>query len=221
MTRERTREVHEDDPHDHDRGLSFDISTLMNRRRALGLFAVGGLATLVGCGSSSSESSDATASAATSASTPSTTPTVDGTAAATTETPEETGGPVPADGSKGVNVLSPSGIVHSDITSSFGSASGVAEGVPLTIALTILDVSTGGTPLAGAAVYPWHCDRATTRSIRPTRSTRTICGGYRRRTPMAPSRSRASSRPHTRAAGHTCTLRSSRASARPPGPDRS
>ena len=39
------------------------------------------------------------------------------------------------------------------------AAMGTAEGVPLTINLTILDVADGGTPLAGAAVYIWHCDR--------------------------------------------------------------
>jgi protocatechuate 3,4-dioxygenase beta subunit len=31
--------------------------------------------------------------------------------------------------------------------------------VPLSIELSVLDVSTGGTPLEGAAVYLWHCDR--------------------------------------------------------------
>ena len=51
----------------------------------------------------------------------------------TGEIPEETAGPFPGDGSNGVNVLSESGVVRSDITSSFGSASGVAEGVPVTV----------------------------------------------------------------------------------------
>ena len=36
--------------------------------------------------------------------------------------------------------------------------SGVAGGVPLNIALTIVSASTCA-PLAGAAVYLWHCDR--------------------------------------------------------------
>ena len=75
------------------------------------------------------------------------------------EVPEETAGPYPADGSNGVNVLTESGVVRSDITRSFGTGSAVAEGVPLTIAMTILDVQAGGTPVAGAAVYAWHCDR--------------------------------------------------------------
>jgi protocatechuate 3,4-dioxygenase beta subunit len=143
--------------HDHDRGLSWDLSTLMTRRRALQLAAVGGLAAVVGCGSSSGSSEDAaaTASSATTAA-----PTAPSTAATVTdEIPEETAGPFPADGSNGPNVLGESGIVRSDIRSSFGSASGTAEGVTVAIALTILDVAGGGAPREGAAVYLWHCDR--------------------------------------------------------------
>lgn len=55
-------------------------------------------------------------------------------------------------------MLVESGIVRSDIRSSFGDYSGRAEGVPLTIDLTIVTASSGA-PLAGAAVYLWHCDR--------------------------------------------------------------
>ena len=57
-----------------------------------------------------------------------------------------------------MNVLTASGIVRSDITTSFGDASGVAEGVPLTVKLTVLDTGNGSAPLAGAAVYLWHCN---------------------------------------------------------------
>ena len=144
----RTRSVHEDDPHDHDRGLAFDVSTLMSRRRALQLLAVGGLAALVGCGSTSAQG-DAAATATTESAAGS----------PVSEVPEETAGPYPADGSNGVDVLGQSGIVRSDITSSFGSASGTAAGGPLAIALTVVDVSAGGAPAEGAAVYLWHCDR--------------------------------------------------------------
>lgn len=74
--------------------------------------------------------------------------------------PEETQGPYPADGSNGIKVLTESGIVRSDLTSSFGSASGVAEGVPLSIALKVYDNGADGmSPYAGAAVYLWQCDR--------------------------------------------------------------
>jgi protocatechuate 3,4-dioxygenase beta subunit len=141
--------------HDHDRGLSFDLSTLMTRRRALQLAAAGGLAAVVGCGSSGG-SGEAASTAATAAATEEAAGT---TAALAAEVPEETAGPFPADGSNGPNVLTESGIVRSDITSSFGSASGTAEGVPVAISLTIIDVAAGGVPLEGAAVYIWHCDR--------------------------------------------------------------
>ncbi len=152
MATQRTQQVFEDDPHDHDRGLSFDVSTLMNRRRALQLVALGGLTTLVGCGSSSGSRTAGASSTTAAATTAATSSDVAG-------VPQETGGPYPADGSNGPNVLTESGIVRRDITTSFGSVSGSAQGVPLTINLKILDVSAGGTPLAGAAVYLWHCDR--------------------------------------------------------------
>ncbi|HSJ74275.1 MAG TPA: twin-arginine translocation signal domain-containing protein [Miltoncostaeaceae bacterium] len=139
--------------HDHDRGLQFDVSTLMTRRRALQLVAAGGLAAALGCGSSSSDSGG-TAAATTDAA-----GTAGAAAAATAAIPEETAGPYPADGSNNVNVLGESGIVRSDLTASFGSASGTAEGVPLAISLTVLDVAAGGAPVEGAAVYLWHCDR--------------------------------------------------------------
>ena len=141
--------------HDHDRGLSWDLSTLMTRRRALQLAAVGGLAAVVGCGSSDDGSGAATTTATTAESAPATT-------AATTEAseiPEETAGPFPADGSNGPDVLAESGIVRRDITSSIAGLSGTAQGVPLTIDLTILAVAAGGAPVEGAAVYAWHCDR--------------------------------------------------------------
>jgi protocatechuate 3,4-dioxygenase beta subunit len=50
-------------------------------------------------------------------------------------------------------------VVRRDITSSFGSSSAKADGVPLTVNLTLLDNSKGCVPLAGAAVYAWHCDK--------------------------------------------------------------
>ena len=145
-----------EETHDHDRGLQFDLSTLMTRRRALGLAALGGLGVVIGCGSSSEGSAGGTTTASASATTPATT---DEAAAAAAEIPEETAGPFPADGSNGVNVLTESGVVRSDIVSSFGSASGTAEGVPMALEMTIIDVAGGGGVLPGAAVYVWHCDR--------------------------------------------------------------
>jgi len=55
-------------------------------------------------------------------------------------------------------VLTAAGVVRRDIRSSFAGLSGTADGVPLTIALTIVSASTCA-PLANRAVYIWHCDR--------------------------------------------------------------
>jgi protocatechuate 3,4-dioxygenase beta subunit len=143
MTQDDTDHVHE-----HDLGLSHDLPTLLSRRRLLGFLGGAGALALAGCdvGSTSADTST-TDTASTSAS-----------SSSSDEIPEETGGPFPGDGSNGVNVLTASGIVRSDITTSFGDASGVAEGVPLTVKLTVLDTGNGSAPLAGAAVYLWHCN---------------------------------------------------------------
>ncbi|MFN3216974.1 MAG: 3,4-dioxygenase subunit beta [Acidimicrobiales bacterium] len=78
-------------------------------------------------------------------------------ATVTEEIPDETAGPFPGNGSNGPDVLSEQDVVRSDITRSIGSASGVAEGVPLTFTMAIIDVASK-TPLVGGAVYAWHCD---------------------------------------------------------------
>jgi protocatechuate 3,4-dioxygenase beta subunit len=130
---------------EEDRGLLYDVRTLIDRRRALGLF--GGFtaaALLAACSSSSSGAGSATTTTAA--------------PGELTEVPEETGGPYPGDGSNGPNVLGDSGIVRSDIRSSFGSSTTTAQGVPLTVALTVRDASSGDA-VSAAAVYVWHCDR--------------------------------------------------------------
>lgn len=153
--------------HDHDRGLGFDLSTLFERRRLFTLFAGAGLAAVIaGCGSNSKSSVTTTASGANASATDNvvvaaspaaTTPSAATSASALQAIPEETAGPYPGDGSNGVNVLKDSGIVRSDIRASFGSSTTVAKGVPTTIKLTMVNAS-GGAPLPGAAVYIWHCD---------------------------------------------------------------
>lgn len=55
--------------HDHDRGLAFDLSTLLTRRRAMLLVAGAGLATIAGCGTGSDGTSAASTSTSTSTST--------------------------------------------------------------------------------------------------------------------------------------------------------
>lgn len=151
-----------------------------SRRRALGLLAGAGagLVGLVACGDGGGDSSDASRTTTSAAGGPSTSAgpssststststtaggsstTGAGAATVSEEIPEETGGPYPADGTNGPDVLTQAGVVRQDITTSFGSASGRTEGVPLTIELTLVDVAGGGGPKAGAAVYAWHCSR--------------------------------------------------------------
>jgi protocatechuate 3,4-dioxygenase beta subunit len=148
------------DHHEHNeiynRGLQFDLATLLQRRRVLGLFAGVGAATLVGCSTDTTAATPTTSTSVAASASASATAVTGNT---TQEIPEETAGPYPGDGSNGPNILTQSGIVRSDIRTSIGSASGVAEGVPLTINLTVLDLADGSKPLAGGAVYIWHCDR--------------------------------------------------------------
>jgi protocatechuate 3,4-dioxygenase beta subunit len=147
----------DDELEDHDRGLSLDLPTLLNRRRALTIFGGAGIAAaLAACGAGSTPDTERSSPAASSPGGASSAAT---TTASGTKIPEETGGPFPGDGSNGVNVLTESGIVRSDITRSFGTSAAVAAGVPLTIALKVLDTRNGSAGLAGAAVYVWHCNR--------------------------------------------------------------
>jgi len=138
-------EVGRMDLDDHDRGLAFDLATLVSRRGVLLLGAGVGLATLAGCTSKPKPAGTAAAET--------------GSAAACVEIPEETAGPFPGDGSNGPDVLTQSGIVRTDIRSSFAGPSGTAAGVPLTIALTVVDQTAGCAGRSGAAIYVWHCDR--------------------------------------------------------------
>ncbi|KQV67564.1 hypothetical protein ASC64_09975 [Nocardioides sp. Root122] len=180
MTQHHGDQHHDgEEVHEHDLGLQHDLGTIqrrgfarsMGRRGVLGV--LGGLGVVAVAGCASDESSASTASGSTGAATggpPSGGPgggpdgggmgadssveTADG------EIPEETAGPYPGDGSNGPDVLSESGVVRSDITSSFGSASGVAEGVPLTLRFRVHDLTGDDVEvLAGAAIYAWHCDR--------------------------------------------------------------
>jgi protocatechuate 3,4-dioxygenase beta subunit len=145
-----------------DQGLAFDVETLLNRRQALKVFGTVGLGvgivTLAACSPAGSAlltgSPGASATAGTSPTAGATTGDVECAAI-----PEETAGPFPGDGSNGPDVLTQSGVVRSDIRSSFGSSTTTATGVPLTIKLSILDLANGCAPYAGAAVYVWHCDQ--------------------------------------------------------------
>ncbi len=163
----------ESDLENHDRGLDYDLPRLLQRRGMLKLVAGAGLAgtgliTLGACASDST-TTDATPQGGPPSGGPGGPPPGDGggppqesTATSDTaagELPEETAGPYPGDGSNGANVLSESGVVRSDITASFGSSTTKAEGVPLAITMVINDFANDKKPMAGAAVYVWHCDR--------------------------------------------------------------
>lgn len=160
-----TKETHDD--HDDHGGLHRDLLSTrayLDRRGVLRLGARFGAAfgalQLAGCGDTPTSPSAATA--ATTATTTTTTTTATTTPVTATATcarvPQETEGPYPGDGSNGPNVLPLTGVVRGDIRSSFAGLSGTAAGVPLNIALTIVSASTC-TPMSGAAVYIWHCDR--------------------------------------------------------------
>jgi protocatechuate 3,4-dioxygenase beta subunit len=168
--------------HDHDRGLAFDLSTLMERRKALKMMGAAALVGLVGCASAKSASTATTAGSTATTAEPTPTSVVlastsAGSTAATTAAsvttaasstastsgtceviPNETAGPYPGDGSNGANVLNLSGVVRSDIRTSFGTSTTTAKGVPLTIKLSIVELAKSCGPLAGAAVYLWHCN---------------------------------------------------------------
>jgi protocatechuate 3,4-dioxygenase beta subunit len=153
---------HDDHDHDDHGGLHRDLlatGALIGRRRLLRLAAGFGTAAgtlqLLGCGGDSPTSPSATTTTDT---TPTTTTTPPTSSTCTSRIPQETAGPYPGDGSNGPTVLGASGVVRGDIRSSFAGLSGSAAGVRLDVALTIVSASTC-TPLAGYAVYIWHCDR--------------------------------------------------------------
>jgi len=162
--------------HDHGHSLAEDLPlmhALVARRRALKWFAGAGTAAMVaGCGGAGSDASASSVTTVTgSTATPTPTPTPTATPAPTATTtgacivdPTETAGPYPGDGTNTAsgstsNVLTVSGIVRSDIRSSFISSTNVAGGVLLKITLTLVNVNATCAPLAGYAIYLWQADR--------------------------------------------------------------
>jgi protocatechuate 3,4-dioxygenase beta subunit len=131
----------------HRHSLAEDIDTLMaqaaGRRQSLRWLLAGAAVPLIGFGGAGTAVTASTSCSV---------------------IPEETGGPFPADGrnsnGNGVaNALAMSGVVRSDIRSSFNGATGVAAGAPLTIRLELVNVRQSCAAASGAAVYLWHCDR--------------------------------------------------------------
>lgn len=143
-----------------DQGVAFDVRTLLSRRSVLGLIGLGaGSLALAACTSATGASGGSSGSGAGSSPSASATAGTGGSATATGEIPDETAGPYPGDGSNGVDVLERSGIVRSDIRSSIGGGA-TADGVPMSLRLTVLDTASGDVAFAGVAVYVWHCDAA-------------------------------------------------------------
>lgn len=158
---------------DHDRGLAHDLkalTALASRRGALRWFAGAGTVAMVAACDSGSSTSGTVAtptptptSTATPSPTPTPTPTPTPGATTCVADPTETNGPYPADGtntSSGPtsNVLTSSGVVRSDIRSSFVGSTTTAAGVQVTITLTLVNVNSSCAPLAGYAIYIWHCN---------------------------------------------------------------
>jgi protocatechuate 3,4-dioxygenase beta subunit len=171
--------MHDHEGHAH--SLTEDLKVMqamIARRRALKWFAGAGTAALVaGCGgenggATESASSVIVVSGSTATATPTATATTSSTPTATATSsgsgciadPTETAGPYPADGTNTAsgstsNALTASGIVRSDIRSSFIGTTTVATGVQIVLTLTLVNVNASCAPLAGYAVYLWHCDR--------------------------------------------------------------
>lgn len=178
--------MNEDYRYAHDRGLAHDLATMdrgligqvLRRRQALAILASAGtVAAVTACGgegtssgtsgttssSSSSTSSTSSSSSSSTSSSSSGGSTSGSTSASCIADPTETNGPYPGDGtntSSGAtsNVLTQSGVIRSDIRSSFINSTTTAAGVQLDLDLQLVNVSSGCAPISGAAVYIWQCD---------------------------------------------------------------
>jgi len=142
--------AHEDE-HAHGVGLTHDLQ-MIARRRALGLIAAAGFAPALGACDGpwfDRAEADMTGRGA------------DGSQCVAH--PHETAGPYPADGSNRAhgalaNVLDRSGIVRADMRRSLDPTQAAAEGTPLALTLELVDVEHACAPVAGHAIYVWHCD---------------------------------------------------------------
>ena len=160
---------HHPDDHDHHPGLQNDLEMiarqlrerqLRQRRQMLGwLMSGGAAAALIACGGGSDGSDSGSSSNSSSSSSSSST------TAGCVADPPETNGPYPSDGSNSVNgtvsnILTRSGIVRSDIRSSFGSSTTTAPGVPLVLTINLVNANNSCAVLSDYAIYIWHCNRS-------------------------------------------------------------
>lgn len=144
---------------DHHRGLSNDLARVLTRRRALVLLATSVAAGVAACDRLPLLSQ---ADAETTGAGP------DGTECVVH--PSETAGPFPADGSNRAhgtlaNVLTDSGVVRQDMRTSLNGKEASADGAALRLTIALVSVGPSCTPLAGHAIYLWHCDAAGRYSI--------------------------------------------------------
>jgi protocatechuate 3,4-dioxygenase beta subunit len=149
---------------DHDLGLQHDLLTmaalLRARRRVIGMVLGGGAVALVaGCGGSGSGSGTVATTSGTSGGTSGA---GSGGSSSCLADSSETNGPFPSDGTNtanGVlsNILLTSGVVRSDIRTSFGGMTGTAGGVPLTLNITLQNTNSACAVYPNAAIYIWHC----------------------------------------------------------------
>jgi protocatechuate 3,4-dioxygenase beta subunit len=140
-----------DTDHAPDGGLRMDVTRIMGRRAALGILAIaGGAGAYVALrGVPGMAQTTLTATAA------------DGSTCVGAAS--ETAGPFPGDGTNSrdgsvVNVLAEAGVERSDIRPSFAGFDGVAEGIPMTVEIRLVNVNAACAPLAGYHLYLWHCD---------------------------------------------------------------
>jgi protocatechuate 3,4-dioxygenase beta subunit len=139
--------------HDHDLGLQHDLGAFLNRRRALALVAsataIGALSDLGRGRIFPTAQAEAIAKAS------------DGRECLLD--PTETEGPFPGDGSNNprgtlANVLKSSGIVRRDMRTNIAKTAIAAEGQAFDLEITLVNVRQACAPLAGHAIYLWHCD---------------------------------------------------------------
>ena len=140
-------------PRDHDLGLQHDLGAFLNRRRALALVAsasaIGALSALGQGRIFPTAQAEAIAKASD--------------RRECLLDPTETEGPFPGDGSNKAhgtlsNVLKSSGIVRRDMRTNIGKTAIAAEGQAFDLEITLVNVRQACAPLAGHAIYLWHCD---------------------------------------------------------------
>jgi protocatechuate 3,4-dioxygenase beta subunit len=132
----------------HDLGLQHDLELIaqrINRRQVISAASsIAAFSVLPGCGSSTQAQ-----------------PLANSTCVAD---PIATTGPYPADGTNTApgatsNVLQTSGIIRSNIRSSFIGTPNVAPGIPVELTLTLVNTNAACARLSNYAIYLWQADR--------------------------------------------------------------